>query len=206
MSNFFSGRWVVCFATKNVSSPCPPLPTEKRERERKKERCSFATLPNDIERNCHVAKFSFFHGENSCLIWAVVAPQLVEWSLPTPEVRGSNPVISKMYNEHWSKVIRIEKIKIKKKRPGKAFKNNCFKKHGNYCWGDSKVFNDQMPLNYSSRGGRHSSVVLSAPTILWPWIKSQAHHLCFFQFVLLILYRENNENKQKEAGVGPFLK
>ena len=25
--------------------------------------------------------------------------QLVEWSLPTPEVHGSNPVISKIYNE-----------------------------------------------------------------------------------------------------------
>ena len=27
--------------------------------------------------------------------WAVVVAQLVEWSLPTPEVRGSNPVIGK---------------------------------------------------------------------------------------------------------------
>ena len=34
--------------------------------------------------------------------------------------------------------------------------------------------------------------------------ESQAHHLCFFKFVLLKLYRENNENKQKEAGIGPF--
>ena len=39
-----------------------------------------------------------------------------------------------------------------------------------------------------------------------PGFESQAHHLCFFQFVLLKLYRENNENKQKEAGIGPFLK
>ena len=31
-------------------------------------------------------------------------------------------------------------------------------------------------------GGRHSSVVSSAPTILWPQFESQAHHLCFFQF------------------------
>ena len=37
-----------------------------------------------------------------------------------------------------------------------------------------------------------------------PGFKSQAHHLRFFQFVLLKLYRENNENKQKEAGTGPF--
>ena len=30
------------------------------------------------------------------MVWAVVVvAQLVEWSLPKPEVRGSNPVISK---------------------------------------------------------------------------------------------------------------
>jgi len=37
-----------------------------------------------------------------------------------------------------------------------------------------------------------------------PGFDSQALHLCFFQFVLLKLYRENNENKQKEAGIVPF--
>ena len=39
----------------------------------------------------------------------MVVAQLVEWSLPIPEVRGSNPVISKIY---------IENTKINKKRPG----------------------------------------------------------------------------------------
>ena len=39
-----------------------------------------------------------------------------------------------------------------------------------------------------------------------PMFESQAHHLSFFQFGLLKLYWENNENKQKEAGIGPFLK
>ena len=39
-----------------------------------------------------------------------------------------------------------------------------------------------------------------------PGFESQAHHLRIFQFVLLKMYRENNENKQKEAGIGPFLK
>ena len=33
-----------------------------------------------------------------------------------------------------------------------------------------------------------------------PGFESQALHLRFFQ--LLKLYRENNENKQKEAGIG----
>ena len=39
-----------------------------------------------------------------------------------------------------------------------------------------------------------------------PGFESLAHHLCFFQFVLLKLYQENNENKQKEAGIGPYVK
>ena len=39
-----------------------------------------------------------------------------------------------------------------------------------------------------------------------PRFESQLHHLHFFQFVLLKLYRENNKNKQKEAGIGPFFK
>ena len=39
-----------------------------------------------------------------------------------------------------------------------------------------------------------------------PRFESQAHHLRFFQFVLLKLYQENNENKQKDAEIGPFKK
>ena len=37
-----------------------------------------------------------------------------------------------------------------------------------------------------------------------PGFESRAHHLCFFQFELLKLYQENNENKQKEAGDWPI--
>ena len=32
--------------------------------------------------------------------WPVVVAQLVEWSLPKPEVCGSNPVINKLYIKH----------------------------------------------------------------------------------------------------------
>ena len=50
--------------------------------------------------------------------------QLVERSLPIPEVRGSNPVIGKnlfIYIEHFFTVnCVLEKAKIKKKRPGMA--------------------------------------------------------------------------------------
>ena len=50
----------------------------------------------------------------------MVVAQLVEWVLPIPEVRGSNPAIGKIYIEHLFLVNCIEKIKIKKKRPGMA--------------------------------------------------------------------------------------
>ena len=36
-----------------------------------------------------------------------------------------------------------------------------------------------------------------------PGFESQAVHLCFFQFVI-DLWCEKDENKQKEAGIGPY--
>ena len=50
--------------------------------------------------------------------WALVVAQLVERLLKIPEVRGSNPVIGKIYIEHLFAVNCIENTKIKKKRPG----------------------------------------------------------------------------------------
>ena len=48
-------------------------------------------------------------------LWcALVATQLVEWSLPTPEVNGSDPVI-----KYLNSVSCVEKKKLKKKRPGR---------------------------------------------------------------------------------------
>ena len=43
--------------------------------------------------------------------WAVVVAQLVEQSLPTPEIRGSNPDIGKILSSNC----KIEKIEIKKR-------------------------------------------------------------------------------------------
>ena len=68
----------------------------------------------------------FYNVGNICkmsLSWAVVVAQLVERLLPTPEVRGSNPVIGKLL--YWifnylPTVNCIERTKIKKKRPGMA--------------------------------------------------------------------------------------
>ena len=54
--------------------------------------------------------------------------------------------------------------------------------------------------------GRHSSVVCLRLRSDGPGFKSQPHHLRFYQFVLFKSYRENNEHKQKEAGIGPFKK
>ena len=48
---------------------------------------------------------------------AVVVPQLVERSPPTPEDPGWNPVISKFYEDNLLTVKRI-KTKIKKNRSG----------------------------------------------------------------------------------------
>ena len=53
----------------------------------------------------------------------MVVAQLVEHSLPIPEVRGSNPVIGKylfISNICILSTVCVEKTKIKKKRPGMA--------------------------------------------------------------------------------------
>ena len=55
------------------------------------------------------------------LLGAAVVAQLVEQSLPTPEVRGSTPVIHHQnFMKHLFSVNLIEKTKIKKKKPGMA--------------------------------------------------------------------------------------
>ena len=46
----------------------------------------------------------------------MVVAQLVEWSIPTPEIHGLNPDIGKILSTNCT----IEKTKIKKKRPGMA--------------------------------------------------------------------------------------
>ena len=50
----------------------------------------------------------------------MVVAQLVERSLPIPEVHGSNLVIDKLLYLTMFTVNCIEKTKIKKKRPGMA--------------------------------------------------------------------------------------
>ena len=51
-----------------------------------------------------VVLFSFLLS-NHYQEWAVVVAQVVEQSLPTPEIRGSNPVIRKIYIEHLLSIV-----------------------------------------------------------------------------------------------------
>ena len=57
---------------------------------------------------------------------AVFVAQLIEWSLPIPEIQSSNPVIGNFYI--LSSVFKncIENTKIKKKRPSIAHEKNLF--------------------------------------------------------------------------------
>ena len=53
--------------------------------------------------------------------------------------------------------------------------------------------------------GRHSSVVLSAPTILRYPGSNPKHTMYAFSICIIEIVREKDKNKQKEAGIGPFL-
>ena len=50
------------------------------------------------------------------LKWEVIVAQLVKRSLPTPEIRGSNPDIGEILSTNCT----LQKTKIKKKRQGMA--------------------------------------------------------------------------------------
>ena len=54
--------------------------------------------------------------QKNCLFGAVVVAQLEEQLLPTPEICSSNPDIGKVLSTNC----KIEKTKIKKKRPEMA--------------------------------------------------------------------------------------
>ena len=66
----------------------------------------------------------------------------------------------------------------------------------------TSIYNLQVTWISVFLGGRHSSVVSSAPTILRSrvWIPSTPSTP--FQFVLFKMQWEQNENKQKDAGIG----
>ena len=57
-------------------------------------------------------------------------------------------------------------------------------------------------------GCRHSSVDSSVPTILLPWVRVPNTPTTLLSFIVFVPYLScvKNENKQKEAGIGPYLK
>ena len=68
----------------------------------------FHKLSYGLKRHTH------YNNINNNISWPVVVAQLEEWSLPTPEIRGSNPVISKF--DLLSTVLKcVENTKIRKK-------------------------------------------------------------------------------------------
>ena len=81
--------------------------------------CLFNT--NRTSDHCkRILIFTFVLNKYLTNNWEVVVAQLVEWSLPIPEIRGSNPDIDKIYIEHLFTVSCAEKTKIKKKKTGMA--------------------------------------------------------------------------------------
>ena len=63
-------------------------------------------------------------------------------------------------------------------------------------------------LQKIDEGGCYSSVVSSAPTILWPWVQIPSTPTMLFQFVSLELYFdwEKDENKRKRGRDWPIFK
>ena len=57
-------------------------------------------------------------------------------------------------------------------------------------------------------GCHHSSVDSYAPTILLPWVRVQAHHLCFFhlKYLCYICHLKRTEINKKRPGLAHFLK
>ena len=73
-------------------------------------------------RDVRLVNYAFLPGPNHLALGAVVVAQLAERSLPTPEIRGSNPNIdnNKFVFERNHLSIATQKRHIKKKMPGIA--------------------------------------------------------------------------------------
>ena len=53
-------------------------------------------------------------------------------------------------------------------------------------------------------GCRHSSVDLSAPSILLPWVKVPSGDLRFYQIIIELCDVEKTKMSKKQAGIGPL--
>ena len=103
----------------------------------------------------------------TCNRWmgAVVGAQLIDRSLPIPEVHSSNPVMRK--NKYWTFTVScIEKTKIKKKRPVMA---HFFKK---------KTLNGSI-LNFCKFGWEH---------LTWALLKDIRHQKFSVRIPIIYFY------------------
>ena len=55
-------------------------------------------------------------------------------------------------------------------------------------------------------GCRHCSVESSVPSILLPGFETQAHHLCFYQFIFVLCHVEKTKINKKRSVLAHFLK
>ena len=55
-------------------------------------------------------------------------------------------------------------------------------------------------------GGRYSSVVLSTPNILRPWVRIPSKSSMLFSIYIIEIVMTKGRKKQKDARIGPFLK
>ena len=141
--------------------------------------------------------------------------QLVERSLPNPEVRGSNPVIGKIY---WTfiycQLYWKDENKEKRGREWPIFKKQMFecKTQASRLWLPTFYKKWAIPgLYLQCRTGKKllqaNILVPSAPTILWPGFNSLHTIYAFFQFTMLklMLEWEKDENKTLRGRDMPIL-
>ena len=74
----------------------------------------FTTMKNHPNRKIYQTKFKILPNTKKPSNWEVVMAQLVQQLLPIPEVRGSTPVISKIYIEHLFTCLQSTVLKRRK--------------------------------------------------------------------------------------------
>ena len=135
-----------------------------KDRKKRKKRPVLAHLKKEV-RSVPVLWWAFIW-QNYIMFGAVVVAQLVELSLPTPEVCGSNPVIGKIYFEHCLLSTVFKRRKQRQKGGGNyPILKTC---HPTYT--DRKV---SRPSQYSSFATRLPKMVQ------WPILNnSHAYPIC----------------------------
>ena len=85
----------------------------------------------------------------SCILtfhWLWLSWKLTERLLPIPVVRGSNPVIGKIYIEHLLSTV-LKKRKLRKRGRECPFKKHFMLDHCSYNWPGSKIYKNGNKIN-----------------------------------------------------------